>query len=332
MNLVLNPVEQNLTSEALTALDQHLKHLLERLQSIVGSEPMSLELSEFHTLVKRLQERIHPTQMGTVRFDFNKKELGVLRSALSFHRRISAEDVERRRRHLISPSISRQLEDGMKPIDSLLENEGLRSIWPFPVPSLANFITAEGRSDLFVTPELSQEERDQKHRILLSSGLIIHDVGVFRRNCEDREVPFAVVFADLDDFKQFNSELGEVAVDRQILPRILLAVENSSYGHGRAYRHGGDEFVLLVPNATVSIITSIVGEVKQAVERLSFDSTKLVPKLSAGVWITIPNSHLTANELIEKASQAKSASKSAGKSRITIRLEAGSHYTETIAD
>ena len=102
-----------------------------------------------------------------------------------------------------------------------------------------------------------------------------------------------------------NTELGEVIVDLLVLPRILAAVESAAYGHGRAYRHGGDEFVLLVPNATLEVISSLVRQLKRAVEVLTVDDTTFIPKLSAGVWITVPCSHLTANELVVHASEAK---------------------------
>jgi len=108
-----------------------------------------------------------------------------------------------------------------------------------------------------------------------------------------------------------NTELGEVIVDLLVLPRILAAVESAAYGHGRAYRHGGDEFVLLVPNATLEVISSLVRQLKRAVEALTVDDTTFIPKLSAGVWITVPCSHLTANELVVRASEAKAQSKAA---------------------
>lgn len=159
---------------------------------------------------------------------------------------------------------------------------------------------------------------EAKHRILLSSSLIEHDLNVYRRHCEDQRLPFAVVFADLD------------GVDRLVLPRILAAVEVASYGHGRAYRHGGDEFVLLLPNDSPEVAASLVLQLKSAVEALEFDAIEFRPRLSAGVWITVPSSHLTAKEVVHRASQAKSASKAAGKSRITIRSEVGSRHIEEV--
>jgi diguanylate cyclase (GGDEF)-like protein len=179
---------------------------------------------------------------------------------------------------------------------------------------------------------LAPEERDPKHRILLSSSLLPHDLDVYRQHCENRRRPFAVAFADMDDFKSFNEALGEVEVDRYVLPSILSAVESASYGHGRAYRFGGDEFVLLLPNADEHVAASLLREVKAAVEALRFERLDARAHMSVGVWITVPDSHLTANELVNAASDAKRNSKALGKSRITIRTECGSVYRETLAE
>lgn len=291
------------------------------------------ELSVFISEAESLRNMMVANDAGgVVEYNLDTNALALVRAALWIERRTRAERIEDGQRHLTSASVSRALDDSLRPLNNLLESTVLKRVIPRPMPTLADFVTAEGRKNFEPMPSLSPEEREPKNRILLSASLINADLSVFRRNCEDRRLPFACVFADLDDFKKINSAIGEVAVDRQILPRILAAVESAAFGHGRAYRHGGDEFVLLFPNTTADVISSLVRQLKAAVESLSFEQIDFRPRMSAGVWVTVPSSHLTAGEIVERASHAKAASKAAGKSRITIRTELGSDYSESVLE
>ena len=331
MLISLTPDARRLIGEACQGLindGQRVSQALTSSFSVTLRQPPTLsDLVEQASLLRHMM-----SQGGdaTVSIDLDDNSRPVLRTALALHRRQLAEQVEGGLRRLTSTSLVRELQAALRPLDDLLDSPTLRETVPRTAPSLADFLTPEGRQHHQATPTLAAEEREPKHRILLSSSLIAGDIAVFRTHCEDRHVPFATVFADLDDFKAVNSELGEVIVDRLVLPRILSAVEAAAYGHGRAYRHGGDEFVLLIPNATVEVISSLVGQLKRSVESLRFEDTAFVPRLSAGVWITVPCSHLTANELVVRASEAKAKSKAEGKSRITIRSEEGSSYSEII--
>lgn len=298
--------------------------------SLAGVAPPT-EVTDFVSAATRLRDQMSPdNEHARIEFILSPDELRLLRTALSLKRRATAEQVQQAQQNVVSASLSRSLASLLHPLDGLLRDPSLVRVSPRPVPSLASFLSPEGRHGKDFEPSLAEEVRDPKHRILLSPSLIVGDLNVFRKRCEDRGLPLAVVFADLDDFKAFNVELGEGLVDRLILPQILSAVESASLGHGRAYRHGGDEFVLLFPNANLEVVESLVRQLKICIESLTFDGTALVPRLSAGVWIAAPTSHLTALELVDRASEAKKASKVAGKSRITIRLETGSEFSERI--
>lgn len=167
-------------------------------------------------------------------YDLDARALTLIRTALSVQRRARVEQIEQGQQHITSAAVSRALDESAAPLNALLSTPALNRTVPRPIPTLADFVTTDGRKNLQPVPSLAAEEREPKHRILLSASLIESDLRIYRRQCEDRRLPFAVVFADLDDFKSANTELGEVAVDRQILPRILAAVESASYGHGRA--------------------------------------------------------------------------------------------------
>ncbi len=73
--------------------------------------------------------------------------------------------------------------------------------------------------------------------------------------------PLALLVADLDHFKQINDQLGHHAGDKA-LQEVAQALRKTVRGQDIAARHGGDEFVLLLPG------TGLEGALRLA-ERLS---------------------------------------------------------------
>jgi len=118
-----------------------------------------------------------------------------------------------------------------------------------------------------------------------------------------------VAFADADHFKSLNTRLGEPVVDRDVLPALMGAIERAIYGRGAAYRHGGDEFVLLMPNADREAATTILKQVQRSVAGTPFIGVDQGITLSVGCVIVEPDSELTDREIVERAAQAKSYAK-----------------------
>jgi diguanylate cyclase (GGDEF)-like protein len=330
INVALPKPTRDLIVNALQVLLNHLAHVRNTLGSGLDSPVTApAELANFIYMTEQLQ---HGIQLATNDFPvlLTQEQLSLMRNAISFQRRSVAEQVEATQSRMAEPSVIALAKKAVEPFDVLLNADYLRNINPHPLPRLATYLTAHGRRDLMSKIELAKEEYDPKHRILLSSSILLNDTEAYRRQCEDRRESLAVVFADVDNFKAFNTARGVVDVDRFVLPPILNAVESASYGHGRAYRHGGDEFVVLLPNATATLALNVANGLVASVAALRLENVPQPPRLSVGVWITHPESHLTATELVEAAAKAQQNSKDLGKSRITIRVEQASHYQETV--
>jgi hypothetical protein len=107
-----------------------------------------------------------------------------------------------------------------------------------------NFALMNGQDE----PKETKREFDEKFHILQSPASFLNDLQHARRKCRLRNLPVIVAFLDIDDFKQFNTVHGETVVDRFLLPRFMAAIEAHVYSRGYAYRIGGDEYVLLLPN------------------------------------------------------------------------------------
>jgi diguanylate cyclase (GGDEF)-like protein len=68
------------------------------------------------------------------------------------------------------------------------------------------------------------------------------------RHAERQGQPLAVMFLDLDDFKEINDSLGHAAGD-EVLVLVAERLQSCLRGDDTVARVGGDEFVFLVPGA-----------------------------------------------------------------------------------
>lgn len=330
MSVGLSKPERELIQRALATVFNHLGSIIHTLQSNLETTVRPpADLATLSTNVGELRKYLMdaPYDFPVLLSDI---QLAILRLAVAFERRAVAERVERTQQTLTTPALVASVRTEVEPLDALLNSTFLKNLDPHPLPRLASYLTAQGRENLRKTDDLSAEERDPKHHILLSASMLPRDLRFYRTQCEDRRLPLAVAYADVDQFKDFNSAKGEVYVDRFVLPPILNAVEMACHGHGRVYRHGGDEFAVVLPNASQSVALDLTTQLARAVAGVQLEGMPHQPRLSIGVWITHPESHLTDTELIEAASLAKQNSKKGGRNRITIRVEQASGYIERI--
>ena len=125
----------------------------------------------------------------------------------------------------------------------------------------------------------------------------------------------ALLFCDLDRFKDVNDSLGHAAGDR-----LLVAIADRIAGAVRDERDvvarlGGDEFVILMPDATDEA-ADLVAErlVTTFAEPIVLDGTELYPSVSVGVRST-DDFRADPAELLEDADAAMYRAKNGGRGR-----------------
>ena len=82
----------------------------------------------------------------------------------------------------------------------------------------------------------------------------------------DRRI--SLLMMDLDRFKSYNDRHGHPAGDA-LLHRIAVAIYGAARSADRVYRYGGDEFALVLPQATVAEGARVAERVRRAVARLT---------------------------------------------------------------
>jgi diguanylate cyclase (GGDEF)-like protein len=128
---------------------------------------------------------------------------------------------------------------------------------------------------------------------------------------------FAVVVADLDDFKDLNDRRGHVAGD-DALRLVGAMLAEGLRPDDRAYRLGGEEFGLLLPETGKTNARTVCRRLQRALAAVDLDGWRL--SVSIGV-AGFPQDGETLRDLLVSADAALYEAKRMGKDRITLAEE-----------
>lgn len=160
---------------------------------------------------------------------------------------------------------------------------------------------------------------DEKFGILSAPGHFDDDYAELADAAFSRDRSFALAFLDIDDFKTFNTEHGETVVDQDVLPYFMRAIEAHCYGRAIAYRQGGDEYLVLLRNATPDEARTFFDTLRTQIARIPYpDTVKRRPTLSIGVHVIDAAHELTVFEAKQRANAAKGVAKKAGKDCVRL--------------
>ncbi len=145
------------------------------------------------------------------------------------------------------------------------------------------------------------------NRVLLNER-IDHSISL----CERENKTFAVVFVDLDRFKQINDSLGHDFGD-QVLVSVAQRIRNCLRTSDTAARLGGDEFIFLLHDTDAQGAEVIVQRVMNRLcEPVMVDNLKLTVTGSLGIAL-YPADGRTKEDLIKNADTAMYQAKERGR-------------------
>ena len=128
----------------------------------------------------------------------------------------------------------------------------------------------------------------------------------------------ALLFLDLDHFKNINDTFGHVAGDK-VLAAVALTLAKSVRNEDVVARYGGEEFAVLLRATPVPHVRGTAERLRRQVEALAVDADDGNPihvTVSIGL-ATFPETVVnTPAELIEAADQALYRAKGAGRNRV----------------
>jgi len=116
--------------------------------------------------------------------------------------------------------------------------------------------------------------------------------------------PFSIVLLDMDGLKTINDQYGHLTGSRALV-RIGKILRNHSRAIDTAARYGGDEFAVVLPEASPDIASRVVSRIR---ERLSAEPEHPALSVSAGV-AAYPDDGDTPEKLLGAADRALYAMK-----------------------
>jgi diguanylate cyclase (GGDEF)-like protein/PAS domain S-box-containing protein len=133
-----------------------------------------------------------------------------------------------------------------------------------------------------------------------------------------QEVRFAVLFLDLDRFKNINDSLGHTTGDK-LLKGIARRLEKALRPGDTVARLGGDEFAILLSVATdVSDAIHVAGRIQEIVSKpFTIDAHEVFVTTSIGIALSSPATE-KAEDILRDADIAMYRAKAAGRARYEV--------------
>ena len=125
----------------------------------------------------------------------------------------------------------------------------------------------------------------------------------------------ALLFIDLDHFKEVNDTLGHDLGD-QLLVQASYRINATLRASDKAFRQGGDEFIVFLPDLTDSVAAGYVAQKIIAELSLPFNLNGQLAYVTASVGIAFyPDDSEEMSPLVSYADQAMYAAKTQGRKR-----------------
>jgi diguanylate cyclase (GGDEF)-like protein len=126
----------------------------------------------------------------------------------------------------------------------------------------------------------------------------------------DRSV--ALLFCDLDQFKDLNDRYGHVTGD-DILRRVSRILASSVRRGDIAARYGGDEFCVLLPDTAMDAALEVAERVREQVADVWMGDRRAA---TVSIGVAALDGHRDGVDLLEQADQAMYAAKQGGRDRV----------------
>jgi len=130
--------------------------------------------------------------------------------------------------------------------------------------------------------------------------------------------PAGLVFVDIDHFKKINDQHGHPAGD-QVLRGIAERLSSIVQGKGQAYRYGGEEFAMILPNHTPHEALSVAERARLSVDARPVSGFSVT--CSLGVAIA-PHHASTPEAWLKSADEAMYDAKRLGRNLVRLTGEA----------
>ncbi|SBS30484.1 Cyclic di-GMP phosphodiesterase Gmr [Marinomonas aquimarina] len=173
--------------------------------------------------------------------------------------------------------------------------------------------------DALAAAEMAQEELRQLAHYDAVTGIpslryLIDQEQSLMRSVQQSGHPLAVLYIDLDGFKEVNDSCGH-ETGNQVLTEVARRLSQAADGKGKAVRLGGDEFLIWLDKvAEQNLVHQIAKDLLAHIQMPIEVSPCCTIKISASIGVAFHQLHgQTLDEIIQAADHAMYTIKRAGK-------------------
>ncbi|MCZ2723576.1 GGDEF domain-containing protein [Marinomonas sp. 15G1-11] len=124
----------------------------------------------------------------------------------------------------------------------------------------------------------------------------------------------ALAVCDIDHFKSVNDTWGHLAGDK-VLRLIPRQIRSALTEKDMAFRYGGEEFVILLPDTTLETAKMKMEAIRQAVEKMPFNVQGVPVPITISIGIALLKADETHEGLFERADKSLYLAKEQGRNR-----------------
>ncbi|WP_404406058.1 GGDEF domain-containing protein [Jeotgalibacillus malaysiensis] len=162
-------------------------------------------------------------------------------------------------------------------------------------------------------------------RMALKDGLTnLYNQRAFQQSLSEEfcSRSFSIILLDIDFFKNYNDTNGHM-LGNDVLVQLASVIATSLRGDDLAYRFGGEEFVILLPDTAKDQAMMVAERIRKKVEETAFPKGELQPegRLTVSLGVAASDGSMDPFEVVEFADQALYEAKEHGKNRVAVRQE-----------
>lgn len=130
--------------------------------------------------------------------------------------------------------------------------------------------------------------------------------------------PLALLLLDIDHFKRYNDTYGHLEGDR-VLVRIAEVIKGCLRTMDSAYRYGGEEFTIILPETKADEAVTVAERLRGTVEREKFlPEGRGQTTVTVSVGVTGYKKNEKKSDFVHRADQAMYVSKQNGRNSVSL--------------
>ena len=176
---------------------------------------------------------------------------------------------------------------------------------------------------------LSRERRDMLGKLkelaitddltkLYNSRHFYQQLGLEADRANRYDNPLALLLLDIDFFKQYNDSHGHLEGDR-VLVRLGEVIRSLLRKMDSAYRYGGEEFTVILPETNAREALNVAQRIRKAVEQVKFVTAEgKEARVTISIGVTEYQRNEDVKSFINRSDKAMYRSKIEGRNKVSL--------------